>query len=48
MCRLQGVDDRVVIEAFAEGGKEFTTIVLDVGSGDTFDPVALLPTEVVT
>ncbi|CAM6120126.1 unnamed protein product [Calypogeia fissa] len=42
----QGVDDRVLIEAFAEGGKEFTTIVLDVGSGDSSNPISLLPTEV--
>ncbi|KAM7264723.1 hypothetical protein ACFE04_002406 [Oxalis oulophora] len=42
----EGIDDRVIIEIFLEGGCEFTAIVLDVGS--TFDskPVVLLPTEV--
>jgi hypothetical protein len=43
---LQGVDTRVVIEMFAEGGREFTAIVLDVGTGNVSRPVTLLPTEV--
>lgn len=38
----QGVDTRVVVERFAEGGREFTAIVLDSEHG----PVTLLPTEV--
>jgi hypothetical protein len=42
----EGVDTRVVIEMFAEGGREFTAIVLDVGSGNVSCPVTLLPTEV--
>eukprot|EP00850_Spirogloea_muscicola_P023304 SM000345S12845 [mRNA] locus=s345:21219:28308:- [translate_table: standard] len=42
----QGIDHRVVVEAFAEGGKEFTAIVLDAGLGDRCQPVTLLPTEV--
>lgn len=42
----EGVDDRVIIETFIEGGKEFTAIVLDVGSGSNSSPVTLLPTEV--
>lgn len=46
-CQLvQGVDDRVVIELFAEYGQEFTAIVLDVGSKNNSCPVTLLPTEV--
>ncbi len=45
---LQGVDTRVVIEMFAEGGREFTAIVLDVGTGNVSRPVTLLPTEVKT
>ena len=44
---MQGVDERVVIELFAEGGQEFTALVLDVGSGNETRPVTLLPTEVV-
>ncbi|KAL8526546.1 hypothetical protein ACS0TY_015658 [Phlomoides rotata] len=43
---LHGIDDRVIVEMFLEGGREFTTIVLDVGSGFDCQPVALLPTEV--
>jgi hypothetical protein len=31
---------------FAEGGREFTAIVLDVGTGNVSRPVTLLPTEV--
>eukprot|EP00850_Spirogloea_muscicola_P020693 SM000223S07321 [mRNA] locus=s223:149769:156929:- [translate_table: standard] len=42
----EGIDHRVVVEAFAEGGKEFTAIVLDAGLGDRCQPVTLLPTEV--
>ncbi|KAH9736822.1 d-alanine-d-alanine ligase family [Citrus sinensis] len=43
---LEGIDDRVVVELFLEGGSEFTAIVLDVGSGFDCHPVVLLPTEV--
>lgn len=43
---LQGIDDRVLVEMFLEGGSEFTAIVLDVGSGLHCHPVLLLPTEV--
>ncbi|KAL8039013.1 hypothetical protein ABFS82_10G007900 [Erythranthe guttata] len=42
----EGIDDKVIVEIFLEGGREFTTIVLDVGSGFDCQPVALLPTEV--
>lgn len=42
----EGIDDRVVIEVFLEGGREFTAIVLDIGSGSDSYPVVLLPTEV--
>ncbi|KAL5720879.1 hypothetical protein ACHQM5_013508 [Ranunculus cassubicifolius] len=42
----EGIDDRVVIEVFLDGGSEFTAIVLDIGSGFDFQPVVLLPTEV--
>ncbi|KAL7265645.1 hypothetical protein ACSBR1_003431 [Camellia fascicularis] len=42
----EGIDDRVLVEIFLEGGREFTSIVLDVGSGFDCQPVALLPTEV--
>lgn len=42
----EGVDDRIIIETFVRGGKEFTAIVLDVGSGSNSSPVTLLPTEV--
>ncbi|THG09330.1 hypothetical protein TEA_007907 [Camellia sinensis var. sinensis] len=42
----EGIDDRVLVEIFLEGGSEFTSIVLDVGSGFDCQPVALLPTEV--
>lgn len=44
--KFQGIDDRVIVEIFLEGGSEFTAIVLDVGSGFDCHPVALLPTEV--
>lgn len=43
----QGVDERVVVELFAEGGKEFTAIVLDSRIGSTSQPITLLPTEVI-
>lgn len=43
---LQGIDDRVLVEMFLEGGSEFTAIVLDVGSVLRCHPVVLLPTEV--
>lgn len=36
----------MLVEIFLEGGKEFTAIVLDVGSSSDSCPVALLPTEV--
>ncbi|KAJ4779729.1 D-alanine-D-alanine ligase [Rhynchospora pubera] len=42
----QGIDEKVLIELFLEGGKEFTSIVLDVGPAADSRPVALLPTEV--
>ncbi|XP_034694013.1 D-alanine--D-alanine ligase isoform X2 [Vitis riparia] len=42
----EGIDDRVLVEIFLEGGSEFTAIVLDVGSGFDCHPVVLLPTEV--
>ncbi|KAG6433724.1 hypothetical protein SASPL_105339 [Salvia splendens] len=42
----EGIDDKVVVEIFLEGGREFTTIVFDVSSGFDCQPVALLPTEV--
>ncbi|GLT54686.1 hypothetical protein SLA2020_278670 [Shorea laevis] len=42
----EGIDDRVLVEIFLEGGSEFTAIVLDVGSGLDCHPVVLLPTEV--
>ncbi|KAA8517699.1 hypothetical protein F0562_015173 [Nyssa sinensis] len=42
----EGIDDKVVVEIFLEGGSEFTAIVLDVGSGFDCQPVVLLPTEV--
>lgn len=42
----QGIDDKVLVEIFLEGGSEFTAIVLDVGSGFDCQPVVLLPTEV--
>ncbi|OIV98557.1 hypothetical protein TanjilG_12143 [Lupinus angustifolius] len=42
----EGIDNRVLIEMFLEGGSEFTAIVLDVGTGSDHRPVVLLPTEV--
>lgn len=43
---MQGIDDKVIVEIFLEGGSEFTAIVLDVGSGSDCEPIVLLPTEV--
>lgn len=43
---LEGIDDRVLIEYFLEGGSEFTAIVIDAGTGTDCVPVVLLPTEV--
>lgn len=42
----EGIDDKVIIEIFLEGGREFTAIVLDVGSDFDCQPVVFLPTEV--
>ncbi|KAI3676209.1 hypothetical protein L1987_85810 [Smallanthus sonchifolius] len=42
----EGIDDKVIVEIFLEGGKEFTAIVLDVGSEFDCQPVVFLPTEV--
>ncbi|GAB2272110.1 hypothetical protein Dimus_006929 [Dionaea muscipula] len=42
----EGIDDRVLVEIFLNGGREFTAIVLDVGTGVDCNPVAFLPTEV--
>ncbi|KAK7294798.1 hypothetical protein RJT34_17694 [Clitoria ternatea] len=42
----EGIDNKVLVEIFLDGGSEFTAIVLDVGSGSNRCPVALLPTEV--
>lgn len=42
----QGVDDRVLVEAFVDG-VEFTALVLDVGFEGGSHPVTLMPTEVV-
>lgn len=42
----EGIDDRVLVEIFLEGGREFTAIVLDVGSGFDCHPIVFLPTEV--
>ncbi|KAK1406577.1 hypothetical protein QVD17_42013 [Tagetes erecta] len=42
----EGIDDKVIVEIFLEGGKEFTAIVLDVGSEFDCRPVVFLPTEV--
>lgn len=43
---IEGIDDKVLVEIFLEGGHEFTAIVLDVGSSLNCHPVVLLPTEV--
>ncbi|KAK9054895.1 hypothetical protein SSX86_025974 [Deinandra increscens subsp. villosa] len=42
----EGIDDKVIVETFLEGGKEFTAIILDVGSEFDCQPVVFLPTEV--
>ncbi|PVH65460.1 hypothetical protein PAHAL_2G498100 [Panicum hallii] len=42
----EGIDDKVIIEVFLEGGTEFTAIVVDVGIANNSEPVVLLPTEV--
>ncbi|XP_072974647.1 uncharacterized protein [Typha angustifolia] len=42
----EGIDDKVLIEVFLEGGSEFTAIVIDVGTATDCQPVVLLPTEV--
>ncbi|XP_074311865.1 uncharacterized protein LOC141647542 isoform X2 [Silene latifolia] len=42
----EGIDDKALVEIFLEGGREFTVIVLDVGTGSDCNPVALLPTEI--
>ncbi|KAI7752162.1 hypothetical protein M8C21_002702, partial [Ambrosia artemisiifolia] len=44
--KVVGIDDKVIVEIFLEGGKEFTAIVLDVGSEFDCQPVVFLPTEV--
>ncbi|KAL6132986.1 hypothetical protein ACLB2K_065223 [Fragaria x ananassa] len=43
---IEGIDSKVLVEIFLEGGSEFTAIVLDVGYGTDSHPVVLLPTEV--
>ncbi|CAN6206535.1 unnamed protein product [Urochloa humidicola] len=42
----EGIDDRVIVEVFLEGGTEFTAIVVDVGTANNSEPVVLLPTEI--
>ncbi|XP_020274002.1 uncharacterized protein LOC109848761 isoform X2 [Asparagus officinalis] len=42
----EGIDDRVLVEFFLDGGSEFTAIVVDTGIGTECQPVVLLPTEV--
>lgn len=42
----EGIDDKALVEVFLEGGREFTAIVIDVGTGSDCNPVVLLPTEV--
>lgn len=42
----QGIDDKVLVEVFLEGGIEFTAIVIDVGMDNDVKPIVLLPTEV--
>ncbi|XP_038980270.1 uncharacterized protein LOC103702084 isoform X2 [Phoenix dactylifera] len=42
----EGIDDKVIVEVFLEGGSEFTAIVIDVGTDTDCHPVVLLPTEV--
>ena len=41
----QGIDDKVIIVVFLEGGTEFTAIMVDVGTANNSEPV-LLTTEV--
>ena len=41
----QGINDKVITAVFLEGGTEFTTIVVDVGTANNSESV-LLPTEV--
>lgn len=43
---MKGIDDKVLVEVFLEGGSEFTAIVVDVGTAAKCHPVTLLPTEV--
>ncbi|CAN0916307.1 D-alanine--D-alanine ligase [Linum grandiflorum] len=43
---LEGIDDKVIVEIFLEGGSEFTAIILDLGSGSDCQPVVLIPSEV--
>ncbi|KAM0915920.1 hypothetical protein ACQ4PT_010497 [Festuca glaucescens] len=42
----EGIDDKIIIEVFLEGGCEFTAIVIDVGTTNNSQPIVLLPTEV--
>ncbi|KAG6487429.1 hypothetical protein ZIOFF_056015 [Zingiber officinale] len=42
----EGIDDKVLVEVFLEGGIEFTAIVIDVGMDNDVKPIVLLPTEV--
>ncbi|TVU37113.1 hypothetical protein EJB05_10406, partial [Eragrostis curvula] len=42
----EGIDDKVIIEVFLEGGCEFTAIVIDAGTANNSEPIVLLPTEV--
>uniref|UniRef100_A0A0D9X375 ATP-grasp domain-containing protein n=1 Tax=Leersia perrieri TaxID=77586 RepID=A0A0D9X375_9ORYZ len=42
----EGIDDKVIIEVFLEGGSEFTAIVVDVGTANNCEPLVLLPTEI--
>ncbi|XP_006658994.1 uncharacterized protein LOC102717361 [Oryza brachyantha] len=42
----EGIDDKVIIEVFLEGGTEFTAIVVDTGTANNSEPVVLLPTEI--
>ncbi|KAJ8436975.1 hypothetical protein Cgig2_012262 [Carnegiea gigantea] len=42
----EGIDNKALVEIFLEGGREFTAIVLDVGTASESNPVVLLPTEV--
>lgn len=42
----EGIDNKALVEIFLKGGREFTAIVLDVGTASESNPVVLLPTEV--